>query len=56
MNPPTEPKRRGRPPLAPGQSKEMPVRTIRLSDEQWRRFCRMGGPKWLRQILALYVE
>jgi hypothetical protein len=47
-----DPKRRGRPKLAPGESRELPVRTIRLSDEHWDELAARGGPPALREWLS----
>jgi len=47
-----EPKRRGRPPLADGESARVPVRTVRLSDEHWAELHARGGPAALREWLS----
>ena len=47
-----EPKRRGRPPLAPGESTAAPVRTMRLSDEHWAELQARGGIPALREWLS----
>jgi len=44
----TAPKRRGRPPAAPGESKTDSV-LLRLTPELREKLRRLGGPAWLRE-------
>ena len=43
----TQPKRRGRPPAAPGASKDARVE-LRLTEAQRAKLERLGGPQWVR--------
>jgi hypothetical protein len=45
-----QPKRRGRPPLPPEQRATTPVRSIRLDDERWAKFQRLGR-SWLERAI-----
>lgn len=50
MTTPTEPKRRGRPPLPPEQRRETPVRSVRLDDARWAKLQRLGR-EWLERAI-----
>lgn len=48
-----QPKRIGRPPMPPEERKpEVPVRTLRLSDEHWAEYHARGGIAALREWLS----
>lgn len=52
MSAPTEPKPRGRPRIAPGESTAAPVRTVRLSDALFAELQARGGWPALREWLS----
>jgi len=46
------PKRRGRPPLLPGESVVEPAHSVRMSDELWSELQARGGAAALRAWLS----